>query len=276
MKKVAMITGCASGIGRELALELAGMGWTVAATDLFPEKLKSLEEAGCLTYPLDVTNNRQIGETVDKVIALCGHIDLLFNNAGYGLIGPAVDVPLEKLERQFRTNFFGPVEIIRKVAPLMKSRGRGTIVNMGSISGITPTPFAGAYCSSKAAVHACSDALRMELKPFGIKVVIVQPGGIRTEFGQHSAETVSGVLKPESWYAPIEKFVYKRANTSQEKATLVTEFCPRVIRKIISENPPPVVRCGKRSFFLPLYKRVLPENLLDKMMMKKYGLTQLA
>ena len=276
MQKVAMITGCASGIGRELALELAGLKWTVAATDLYPEKLRPLEEAGCLTFPLDVTNNRQIGETVEQIIDLCGHIDLLFNNAGYGLIGPAVDIPLEKLERQFRTNFFGPVEIIHKVVPFMKARGKGTIVNMGSISGITPTPFAGAYCSSKAAVHAWSDSLRMELKPFGIKVVIVQPGGIRTEFGQHSAETVSGLLKPESWYAPIEPYIYKRAHTSQEKATPVTEFCSRVIRKIISENPPPVVRCGKRRFFLPLYKRILPENLLDKMMMKKYGLVQLA
>ncbi len=276
MKKVAMITGCGSGIGREFALELNAAGWIVAATDLHPENLAPLKEAGCLTFPLDVTNASQIEETTEEIIRECGHIDLLFNNAGYGLIGPAVDVPFEKLEKQFRTNFFGPVAIIQKVAPLMKVRGSGMIVNMGSISGITPTPFAGAYCSSKAAVHAWSDSLRMELKPFGIKVVVIQPGGICTEFGQHSAETVSGVLKPGSWYAPIEKFVYKRANTSQEKATPVQEFASRVIKKLSSKNPPPVIRCGKRSFFLPLYKRVLPDTLLDTMMMKKYGLNTLS
>lgn len=271
-----MITGCGSGIGREFALEMNAAGWTVAASDLYPEKLTDLKEAGCLTFTMDVTDARQIEDVTDEIIRQCGRIDLLFNNAGYGLIGPAIDIPAEKLERQFRTNFFGPAAIIRKVAPLMKAQGGGIIVNMGSISGVTPTPFASAYCASKAAVHAWSDALRMELKPFGIRVVVVQPGGIHTEFGRHSAETVGGVLTSGSWYAPVEKFVYARAGTSQEKATSVEEFSGKVLRKLTSKNPPPVIRCGKRSFFLPLYKRVLPVKLLDKMMMKKYGLLTLS
>jgi short-subunit dehydrogenase len=154
----------------------------------------------------------------------------------------------------------------------MKSRGGGTIVNIGSISGIAPTPFSAAYCASKAAIHAWSDVLRMELKPFGIKVVTIQPGGIVTDFGKNCEKTVRNNLKPGSWYAGIEKFIYSRANTSQEIATPVGVFVKKLIPKIIQQNPPTLIRLGARSFTLPLLKRWLPARLLDKIMMKKYGL----
>jgi short-subunit dehydrogenase len=272
MQKVAFITGCSSGIGEELALQLNHLGWKVVATARRVETLASLGKAGCVVLPLDVTFPDQIESTVKKVIESCGRIDLLINNAGYGLISPTLDIPLEDLQHQFKSNIIGGILLIQKVAPQMKSQGGGTIVNIGSISGIAPTPFSGAYCASKAAIHAWSDVLRMELKPFGIKVVTVQPGGIATNFGKNCTKTVDKLLKPGSWYSPIEKYIYQRANTSQEKATPVKVFVEKVIRKITLPDPPAIIRTGKRSFTLPLMKRCLPEKLLDKMMMNKYGL----
>jgi NAD(P)-dependent dehydrogenase (short-subunit alcohol dehydrogenase family) len=275
MQKVAFITGCSSGIGQELALQLNHLGWKVVATARRVENLASLEKAGCIVLPLDVTIPDQIESTVRKVIESCGRIDLLVNNAGYGLISPTLDIPLEDLQHQFKTNIIGGILLIQKIAPLMKTQGGGTIVNIGSISGIAPTPFSGAYCASKAANHAWSDVLRMELRPFGINVVTVQPGGIVTDFGKNCEKTVKATLKPGSWYSGIVKFIYQRANTSQEKATPVEQFVKKLIPKIVQTNPPAIIRIGKRSFTLPLMKRCLPEKLLDKMMMKKYGLDKI-
>jgi short-subunit dehydrogenase len=275
MKKVAVITGCSTGIGHELAIQLNSLGWTVVATSRHPEKLEPLKEAGCLTYLLDVTDSVQIDVTFDKIIKTTSRIDMLINNAGFGLIMPSPDISMEEMKSQFQTNFFGVFAVIQKVSPIMKVQKSGIIVNTGSISGIAPTPFAGAYCASKAALHAWSDTLRMELKPFGIKIITLQPGGIETEFGKNCTTTVKRLLRPASWYSSIETFIYKRAYTSQEKATPAALFVRKVIRKITSPDPPAVIRSGKRSFTLPLMKRFLPEKILDKMMMKKYGLDQL-
>jgi len=275
MQKVAFITGCSTGIGRELALQLNEKGWKVVATARRPETLEALEKAGCLVLPLDVTDPGQITSAVAEVKLTCGRIDLLINNAGYGLIAPTMDIEPVALEHQFLTNVTGVIRLIQEVVPLMKAQGEGTIVNMGSISGIAPTPFSGAYCASKAAIHAWSDVLRMELQPFGIKVITLLPGGIVTDFGKNCVETVKSNLKPGSWYGKIEQFVYSRANTSQEKATPVEKFVAEVLRKILRKDPPVNIRSGKRSFTLPLMKRVLPEKWLDKLMMKKYGLDKL-
>ncbi len=275
MQKIVMITGCSSGIGHELAVQLNQRGWKVYATARKAENLETLREAGCRTMQLDVTIPRQVEETVDKIIAECGHLDMLINNAGYGLIAPAVEIPADELFRQFQTNFFGVMDLTRKVTGVMKTQKEGKIINIGSISGIAPTPFSAAYCASKAAIHAASDVLRMELKPFGIRVITVQPGGISTDFGRNCEKTVGRILQPDSLYAPIEKFVYHRANTSQEKATPVSEFVHKLIPRIVQHDPPSVIRIGKRSHTLPLMKRLLPEKILDRMMMKKYGLNLL-
>lgn len=275
MEKVVVITGCSTGIGRELAIQMNRMGWTVVATGRRPELLKGLKEAGCLTFRLDVSDPGQIGLVIDDIISRTGHIDMLINNAGNGLISPLMDISPEEMEKQFRTNFFAMAAMVQKVAPVMKDRKSGIIVNTGSVSGIAPTPFAGAYCATKAAVHAWSDSLRMELKPFGIKVITLQPGGIATEFGNNSMESVKSHLKSDSWYQPVEEFIYKRANTSQENPTPLEKYVSRLINIITAPNPPAIVRTGKRSFTLPLMKLCVPVKLLDRMMMKKYGLNQI-
>lgn len=272
MQKVAFITGCSTGIGRELAQQLNNKGWKVIATARRADSLESLDQAGCITMLLDVTDPDQIVDVVRKSVDKCGKIDILVNNAGYGLICPVMDIPLADLQEQFKTNMVGAIYLIQKVAPFMKNQGGGTIVNIGSISGIAPTPFSGAYCASKAAIHAWSDVLRMELKPFGIRVVNVQPGGIVTDFGKNCEKTVRATLKQGSWYAGLEKYIYSRAGTSQEKATPVALFVKKLIPEITKDNPPAIIRIGQRSRTLPMMKRWLPVGLLDKMMMKKYGL----
>jgi NAD(P)-dependent dehydrogenase (short-subunit alcohol dehydrogenase family) len=275
MQEVAFITGCSTGIGQELALQFIQKGWRVVATARRPETLEKLGKAGCLVFPLDVTDPEQIKDAVDKAIQACGRIDLLINNAGYGLISPTMDISEEVLLHQFQTNVAGAIHLIQKVAPHMKSRGGGTIVNIGSVSGIAPTPFSGAYCATKAAIHAWSDVLRMELKPFGIKVITVQPGGIVTDFGKNCEKTVRATVKANSWYSEIEKFIYARANTSQENATPVELFVKKLIPRIVQKDPPAIIRLGKRSFSLPLMKWILPGKWLDQVMMKKYGLDKL-
>ena len=276
MQKVAFITGCSTGIGRELDMQLNNQGWKVVATARRIETLESLEKAGCLVLPLDVTEPRQIKKAVRDAVEICGRIDLLVNNAGYGLILPVLDIQEEELRRQQNTNITGVIQLIQEVAPVMRSHGGGTIVNIGSISGVAPTPFSAAYCASKAAIHAWSDVLRMELQPFGIRVVTVQPGGIVTDFGKNSRKTVEANFSKSSWYAPVEEYVFARANTSQEIATPVAVFVKRLIPKITRSNPSALIRIGKRSFTLPLLKRWLPSALLDRMMMKKYGLHALS
>ena len=275
-KKVALITGCSTGIGQEFARQLNSLGWIVYATARRPETLKPLASEGNNTLGLDITNREQIKSVVQEIITSEKQIDLLINNAGYGSMGPSVEITYDELAKQFDTNLFGAIELIKEVVPVMKKIQSGMIVNIGSISGIAPTPFSGPYCASKAAVHAYSDVLRMELAPFGIKVITVQPGGIRTQFGANADKTVNEVLKDDSWYSPISEYVHQRANTSQENATPVETFVKNVLSKLLKKNPPSCIRTGSKSFILPTIKRVLPEKLLDKILMKKYGLTYLS
>lgn len=270
--RIVLITGCSSGIGQALAIEFKNQGWHVIATARNVERLKKLSEIGCKILELDVTKSDQIISVVDQISKEEGKIDMLINNAGYALIDPAIEINPEELNIQFATNFSGLIYLTQQVAKIMKQQKSGTIINIGSISGIVTMPFSGAYCATKAAVHAYSDALRMELSPFGIKVITVQPGAIESNFGNNADKTIGKVLNPESWYNEIEEFIHKRAQTSQQDTTKADIFAKKLIREIINPNPPAIVRLGKKSFLLPFLKSVLPLKLMDKILMKRFGL----
>jgi NAD(P)-dependent dehydrogenase (short-subunit alcohol dehydrogenase family) len=158
----------------------------------------------------------------------------------------------------------------------MKMNSDGLIVNIGSISGLATTPFSGAYCASKSALHSLSDALRMEVKPFGIKVVTVQPGGIKTNFGAAAKQTVERIFKADSIYAKLEKEITARAEISQLNATSLESFTDIIVKKILLKNPPPIIRTGSRSFILPIMKLILPTKIYDNIMIKKFGLSKLS
>jgi len=157
----------------------------------------------------------------------------------------------------------------------MIAQGGGVIVNVGSVSGVLTTPFAGAYCASKAAIHSLSDALRMELAPFGIAVMCVQPGGVISQFGETATRAVGRVLPDDSRYRPIVKHIEGRAREGQKGAMPAAEFARRVVEAAMRPQPPAIFRAAANSIKLPLYRWLFPVSLIDGMMKRRFGLTRL-
>ena len=272
---IVLITGCSSGIGRALCEEYLAQDFLVYAS---ARNLRSLEDLpkndNLMKITLDVNNASSINNAIAHIKQDHDHINVLINNAGYAAMGPLIDMPVEDLRAQFETNVFAPMELTKACLPLlMKSTAQ--VVNIGSVSGITPTPFSGAYCATKAALHALSDAQRMELKPFGIDVITVQPGAIESKFGDNSLANVLQRITPESLYAPLKEAIKARATASQDNPTPASEFAKILIAQL-SNNPKAVIRIGNGSFGLPLLKRWLPESILDKILSKKFNLPSLS
>jgi NAD(P)-dependent dehydrogenase (short-subunit alcohol dehydrogenase family) len=191
--KAVLITGCSSGIGRASALRLAGSGWTVYATARRLESLAELADAGCHTLALDVTDEDSMRAAVDSVEQAEGAIGVLINNAGYSQGGAIETVPMEAVRRQFETNVFGLVRLTQLVLPRMRAQRWGRVVNVGSMGGLLSFPGAGHYHASKHALEAISDALRFELRGFGIKVILLEPGLITTEFGETASASMASL-----------------------------------------------------------------------------------
>ena len=164
-KQVVLITGCSSGIGEALSREFHKKNCHVIATARRIESIEKLRKEGLDTKQLDINNHEEINRVVATILENTGRIDFLINNVGYALIGPTIELTNSQLQSQLETNVLAPLALIRAVAPSMKKNGEGKIVNIGSISCVVSTPFSGAYCASKAALHSLSDALRMELLP---------------------------------------------------------------------------------------------------------------
>lgn len=216
--KNVLITGCSSGIGRALALEFSSQGWQVWATARKKETLTGLKQYGIQIASLDVTNDKEILEMVN-LIDLSGGVDVLVNNAGYGAMGAVVEMPESEYRLQFETNVFAPLKLIQAIVPAMIAKQSGTVINIGSVSGQVVTPFSGTYCASKAAINAFSDTLRMELKPFGVAVMSVKPGAIRSSFAENAKKALERALPKNSFYQPVETALWKRAGASQDKPT---------------------------------------------------------
>ncbi len=269
---VVLISGCSSGIGLALAREFASRGCRVFATARKPESIQQLKKEGMEIAALDVTRPASIDACVAGVIKKAGRIDVLVNNAGYALIGPMIDLSLEDMKRQFDTNVIGLVALTRAVAPHMIKRRSGLIVNMASVSGICATPFAGAYCASKAAVNLLSTSLRIELAPFGIDVVTVQPGAVQSGFGKAAAASLH--LPENSVYRPIASYVEARAYASQKDPTPVDEFSQKLIDKLFLKKIPKIIRLGKQSAKLPVVA-ALPVDRFDQIMSRGFGLAKL-
>jgi NAD(P)-dependent dehydrogenase (short-subunit alcohol dehydrogenase family) len=268
-----LVTGCSSGIGRALAEEFARRGHSVYATARRIESLADLQHEKIRHIALDVTDEGSICNAVTQVMEQSGGIDMLVNNAGYGQMGPLLDTKPEHLRKQLETNVVGQMTLSNAIAPHMIEKGRGVIVNVSSISGIMVTPFAGAYCASKAAFTALSEAMRMELAPFGVKVMIVQPGGVRSKFGDNAASQLA--LAEDSRYRPIEKGIHARANASQQQAMPAEEVARDIADAALREDPPFILRTGTGGNKYPAYKRWMPVRRLDRMLMKRFGLDRL-
>jgi NAD(P)-dependent dehydrogenase (short-subunit alcohol dehydrogenase family) len=198
--KPILITGCSSGIGQATAKLLAAGGWRVYATARRPDSIADLGAAGCQTLALDVTDESSMGAAVAAVEAAEGGIWALVNNAGYSQSGALETVPLERVRDQFETNVFGLLRMCQLVLPGMRRAGSGRIVNVSSMGGRLTFPGGGAYHAAKHAVEALSDAMRFEVRGFGIDVVLIEPGLIKTGFAEVAAGSISGEDDPDDPY----------------------------------------------------------------------------
>ena len=273
MKNV-LITGCSSGLGEALAKEFARQGWQVWATARRIETLSGLESSGIRTEKLDVTSDEQLAKLIDKM-ASAGGVDVLVNNAGYGAMGAVVEMPEAEVRLQFETNVFAPLKLIQAVAPDMIARRSGTIINIGSISGQVVTPFSGTYCASKAAFNSFSDALRLELKPFGIDVMSVKPGAIRSRFAENAKQALTRALPEHSFYKPIEAALWKRANASQDRPTSAEHVARIIVSRVKTGKASGSVKLGNGSRSLPFLQWLLRERGFESVLSRVFQLNRL-
>lgn len=275
-QKNVLITGCSSGVGYALALEFKRRGYNVWATARKPDSIAELRGKNIYVEQLDVTRKEHIQQVIRQIEDKHGGIDILVNNAGYGGMGPVVETPDAELKRQFDTNVFAPMSMVREAATGMIARKSGMIVNIGSISGVLVTPFSGSYCASKAALNMLSDALRIELKPFGIKVITVQPGAIRSRFADNANKALARVWTDSSFYKPLEDQVRKRANASQDNPTKAEDFCQQLLDLLESGKELNIVRLANGSRAFPFLKTFVPTRLLERGLAYFFGLNRLS
>ncbi len=236
MSKVILITGCSTGIGRRLAEDLTQAGYTVAATARRLESLDGLDAA--LKLELDVTRQESINAAVTIVIERFGRIDVLVNNAGYAQCGALEEVPDDLTRQMFDVNVFGVLGMIREVAPIMRRQGSGRIINVSSIAGKMSTPVNGAYSASKFAVEALSDALRWELEPFGVQVVLVEPGAVKTAFDSTVMAHAAAILSnPASPYRRLYQ-KYQQVSDGMRKGEPGPEVVSRTVQQAIEAQKP--------------------------------------
>ncbi|KGE65293.1 MULTISPECIES: SDR family oxidoreductase [Pseudomonas] len=262
-----LITGCSSGIGRALADAFKATGYTVWASARRPEDVAALAAAGFNAVELDVNDSAALQRLAEQL----GELDVLVNNAGYGAMGPLLDGGTEAMQRQFETNVFSIVGVTQALFPALR-RSKGLVVNIGSVSGVLVTPFAGAYCASKAAVHALSDALRMELAPFGVQVMEVQPGAIDTSFAKNAGAQAELLINEQSPWWPLRDGIRARSQASQDNPTPAHRFAAQVLKGVQHLAPPRLLRAGNGSRALPLMAALLPKGLLERVLKKRFGL----
>jgi NAD(P)-dependent dehydrogenase (short-subunit alcohol dehydrogenase family) len=273
-QRCALITGCSSGIGAALARELHNRGLRVFATARRLQTLEPLAKEGIDTLALDVNDDSSIAAAMETVERECGTLDMLVNNAGFSQVGAVVDLSRDDLRAQYETNVISPVAVTRAALPLLRAavnkRGYADMVMISSIVSLLTTPFAAAYCSSKAAVQSLTDAMRMELAPFGIRVISVQPGGVKSAFGDHAEEGLR--LPADSLFAPMEAGIRARAQAGQQGATPTDKFIAPVVDALLKPTPPPVIRGGAGARKFPLMKALLPIKTFDAALSKRFGL----
>jgi short-subunit dehydrogenase len=209
------------------------------------------------------------------VVSQAGRIDILINNAGFNLFGPLAEVPLDGVRKLLETNVTGLLAVSQAVIPQMAKQRSGRIVNVGSVVGLLPTPFAGPYCATKAAVHMLSEVLRMECEPLGIEVTVIQPGGVRSQISETGSQGLERYAQESSLYHRVYAYIQKRAQASQDKPMEAEEFARRVANAMLADSAPRSVREGRGAqLYLALSR--LPATLRDRTLKKRFGLDQLS
>lgn len=264
-KPVALVTGASSGIGEAIANALLDAGWNVYAAARRTDRMANLGERGAHVVALDVTDDASMEACVRQVVDETGRIDALVNNAGYGSYGALEEVPIDEARRQFEVNVFGLARLTQLVTPIMRGQRSGRIVNISSMGAHIYTPLGAWYHATKFAVNGLSDSLRLELKPFGIDVVTIQPGGIKSEWAGISADS----LEERSGHGPYAE--QARALGAMLRGSDDNSSEPEVVARAVvaactAKRPRSKYTIG--SFAKPFVaaRRVLPDRAMDELM----------
>lgn len=269
-----LVTGSSSGIGLETARLFRDKGVRVAATARRPETIEGEISENLVAIECDVTSPDSVNRAVKEAEAQLGPIEAVVNNAGYGQAGPVEEVTEDEMRAQFETNVFGVHRVLRATLPLLRERRRGTVVNVSSIGGRISSPFLGIYCASKFAVEALSDALRLELRPFGVRVVVIEPGPIRTGF-EDRLRTEAGDLLDEGAESVYGEF----ARGAERGMTLIDRFTagPEAVAKVIYKAATMKSPRARYQVTLPakagsIAARLAPASAMDFMIASASGL----
>src|SRR3989338_9914688 len=272
---VVLITGCSSGFGLLIAARLSSKGYQVIATMRNLTKENALisevnrRQAKVDILQMDVTDNGSIARAVSQMAGRYGHIDVLVNNAGYGVGGFFEDLTDEEIRQQMETNFFGVQNVTRAVIPLMRPRKKGKIINVSSVAGFSTSPAFGAYNCSKWALEAFSESLRYELKSFGIDVLLIEPGTYKTKIFYDNARYAVNFHNPQSPYYPISQFLKKKVNEYVEDCHKDIEEIPVLVERLIRAANPSFRNIPDiESKILYVLRKVLPFSLYSWMIRK--------
>lgn len=266
MSKVVLITGGSSGIGKSIGEFLSDRNYIVYGTSRNPEKY---ENSKFPIVALDVLDLRTINDCIDTVVDKEGRLDVLINNAGAGITGPIEETPEEEIKRNFDTNFFGPIRVIKAVLPKMRAQNSGLIINVTSIAGYMGLPYRGVYSASKGALEVITEALRMETKDFNIKMTNIAPGDFATNIaaGRYHAPVLDN--SPYIKYGEVLKAIDEDVDNSADPIAVA-----KTVHKIInSQNPKIHYKVGAfMQKFSIVLKRILPEKVYEKLLLNHYKL----
>lgn len=267
MEKVVLITGGSSGIGKSIGEFLHHKGFVVYGTSRNPKRI--LNSVFPLIF-LDVQNVNSIQLAVAKIITTSGRLDIVINNAGVGITGPIEEIPTEEIKNNFETNLFGPIEVMKAALPQMRSQKSGLIINITSIAGYMGLPYRGVYSASKGALELITEALRMEVRSFGIQITNVAPGDFATNIasGRFHAPLIKGSAY-EIPYGNTLKMMNEHVDSGSNPSQMAT-----AIYQII-QNPKPKIHYKVGAFmqkFSIVLKRILPDKVYEKILMNHYKL----
>ncbi|MFJ5035459.1 oxidoreductase [Streptomyces sp. NPDC088560] len=271
--KTALVTGASSGIGEATALKLHELGYTVYGAARRTDRLQKLADSGIRPLAMDVTDDDSMRAGIEKITAETGRIDVLVNNAGYGSYGALEDVPLDEARYQFEVNVFGAIRLTQLVLPRMRAQRSGTVVNVTSMGGKIYTPLGGWYHGTKFALEALSDCLRLEAKPFGIDVVVIEPGGIATEWGSIAADkleksSTDGAYAAQA--AAVATSLRSEANANRNSPPSV--IADAIGKAVTTRRPKTRYATGFGARPLITLRRVLPDRVFDTAISRAVGM----
>jgi len=268
MKKTVLVTGASAGIGKATAIYLAQKGYNVYGAARRIEKMQDLKSYDIKPIALDITKDESVAACVEQIFKEAGSIDVLVNNAGFGLEGAIEDVTMQDAKYQLEVNVFGAMRLTQLVLPKMRQNKHGKIVNISSVGGKIALPLGGWYHASKFAMEALSDSMRMEVKPFGIDVIVIEPGGVKSEWGDIALENLARVSGNTAYQEMVKgaQRGFKQTETKNSEPIVIA----RLIKKAIEANKPKTRYAGgfmaKPLLFL---RSILSDKMLERLILSQ-------